>query len=155
MLVDPAQRATPTCDPSGHRWGHTGVSALLVDAAGQGGLVQVGEDHVSDTRGLESHLVEEPDLHPWPHSRAEPVRVAPGRLLELAEDVFTPAVQLIDPSTRYLLDDDAVRAGQSHSTLLDQLLTTHRRLGTAHLGVRFLALPSTADEPLPPSDGLL
>ena len=73
-------------------------------------------------------------------------------LLVLAGDVFTHAAQLIDPYTRYLFDDDAVRAGQSRSSLLDRFRSTPGRLGTAHLGVPFMALPSDVDHPLPSPD---
>jgi glyoxylase-like metal-dependent hydrolase (beta-lactamase superfamily II) len=67
-------------------------------------------------------------------------------LLILAGDVFTHAAQLLAPFTRYVFDDDAVRAGRSRSTLLDQFRSTPGQLGTAHLGVPFMALPSAVDQ---------
>jgi glyoxylase-like metal-dependent hydrolase (beta-lactamase superfamily II) len=66
-------------------------------------------------------------------------------LVVLAGDVFTHAAQLIDPYARYVFDDDAVRAGQSRITVLEHFRKSPGRLGTAHLGVPFLELPSDVD----------
>jgi glyoxylase-like metal-dependent hydrolase (beta-lactamase superfamily II) len=66
----------------------------------------------------------------------------PDELLVLAGDVFLHAAQLVEPSTRYLFDDDPVRAEQSRRTLLARFTDTPGRLGTAHLGTPFVSLPT-------------
>lgn len=57
----------------------------------------------------------------------------------LAGDVVLHAVQLVDPATRYLHDDDHETAARSRRELLGRWRSTGGVLGTAHLGVPWVA----------------
>jgi glyoxylase-like metal-dependent hydrolase (beta-lactamase superfamily II) len=63
----------------------------------------------------------------------------------LAGDVVLHAVQLVQPGTRYVHDDDHALAAHSRRDLVARWSSSGVLLGTAHLGVPWLPAPSLAD----------
>jgi glyoxylase-like metal-dependent hydrolase (beta-lactamase superfamily II) len=65
---------------------------------------------------------------------------AAGDHLVLAGDVFTHALQVVAPASRYLFDQDSEEAVQTRVAVLESARLLGARLGTAHLRSAFIAV---------------
>ena len=65
---------------------------------------------------------------------------AGGDHVLLAGDVFTHALQVVEPSSRYVFDQDSDEAVRTRVSLLESARSLGARVGTAHLHTAFVAV---------------
>jgi len=99
---------------------HSCSGPLELVAGAQGASVRL-EPTPGHTPGHQSVLVSDGREHLW-----------------LAGDVFTHALQVVEPTSRYVFDQDADEAARTRIALLESARSLPARFGSAHLHTPFL-----------------